>query len=73
MMQEQAQAAEQTKLQAIAKADEQAKDRLQNNIEVAEIYAHQQNNDTVAKETNANLRKAAELENKVAIENNKKQ
>ena len=71
MAQQQQQMAEETKRAAIEKQDSQAEAKLENNIEVAEIYAHQQNNDTITKETNANLRKAAEIENKTAIENNK--
>lgn len=69
MMQEQAAQQEQTKREAIAKLDQQAKDRLENNIDVAEIYANQQDKDTTSKEQNANLRKAAELEAKLATEN----
>lgn len=73
MLQDQAAQAEQTKRDATAKADQQAKDKLDNNVEVAEIYAHQQDNDTKTKEQNANLRKAAELETKVITENKKQQ
>ncbi len=72
-MQEQVAAAEETKRAAIQKADAQAKDKLDNNIEVAEIYAGQQDADTKTKEQNANLRKAAELETKLATENKNQQ
>lgn len=63
IQQEQFAAEQQAKMADIAKKDEQHDKKLVNNLEVAEIYARQQDEDTKTKETNANLRKAAELEN----------
>lgn len=69
-MQQQAAAAEETKRLDIQKKDEQHLEKLDNNIEVAEIYADQQKTDTDTKEENANLRKAAELEAAMRLKEN---
>lgn len=68
---------EQAQMEAQAKQEEQElqqqqhTEKMQNNIDVANIYANNKADDTREKETGANLRKMAEIDRDIALANSK--
>lgn len=71
MQQQQMQMEQESKAQTEEKADNRHKETLENNIDVANIYANNKNKDTVEKELGQDRRKAAELEKELIIASSK--
>jgi hypothetical protein len=69
LAQEQAQAAAQAEVKRQEEVDALDRERLQNNIDVAKIYANNKADESALKERGQNLRKMADIEKEMTIKN----